>query len=387
MNKDFAKGLIAGLVLTFIFSTFMIWMMLHDKKLNSTAGKSDVDAKLQQLQFYIDTYYIGDVDKEKLKNSAYIGYVSGLGDKYSEYYTPPENEKVQEHYAGSFVGIGVYVGIDQEEGLPKIVQLIDGGTAKEAGVESGDFILAVDGKNTEGLTLDDVTDMIRGEEGTELVLLVRREGAPDNIEITVKRAKVENITVSKSMLDNNIGYIFVSSFESTTINQFKDAVDSLTDEGAEALILDFRGNGGGLYSSAVSMLDRLLPANELVAYTIDKKGKREDSKTVDSDEVNLPMAVLINGNSASASEVFAGCLRDKKKAVMVGETSYGKGIMQTLFGLPAGDSLKLTTAYYYLPGGDNIHEKGINPDIPVTDDPDTENDEVIEAAVDYLLNK
>jgi carboxyl-terminal processing protease len=402
LNKNFGKGLLLGFVIALAASTFFYWMMLkyYTQPVNyysgvTTSKATDGDAsssssalsyaeKMNIIMQYIDAYYYADYDLSDVYEDSYEGLVDGLGDKYSCYYTEEDYKTIEESTTGNYYGIGAYVSLSEEYSYPMITSPIPGSPAEEAGLLAGDILIEADGTSLYEMDLDSAVALIKGEEGTDVTLTIYREGEADYLYITVTRGQVSIQTVSYELLDDNVGYIYVSQFDSVTVDQFDNAVDDLLEQGMTSLVIDLRNNPGGLLYSATSMLDRLLPANQLLVYTEDKQQNKESIYSEDDEELDMPIAVIVNGSSASASEVFTGCLRDYDKITIVGEKSFGKGIVQTVFTLPDNSKLKLTTAYYYSPNGINIHGTGIEPDIEVEDDADTEEDEQLEAAVEAV---
>ncbi len=395
MKRSFAKGIFLGMAFMFMAcSVFMyayIKIGVNQNRIVFANGdvneRTQFEEKLTTVLKYIEDYYYEDYDLENLYINALKGAVSGLGDKYSAYYTEDDYTSIIESTDGRFFGIGVYVSMNKEATYPVVSSVIKGGPAEEAGILADDIIVEVNGKSIYKMDLDSAVALIKGEEGTNVTLTIAREGEDDYISIDVERGKVEVITVEYEMLEDNIGYIQVSQFDGVTTKQFNKAVDELTEGGMKALIIDLRNNPGGYLGTATTMLDKILPENKLLVYTEDKNGKREEYYSEDSDTVDVPIAVIMNSSSASASEVFAGCLKDYEKAVIVGEQSFGKGIVQSLYSFADKTGIKLTTSAYYSPYGYNIHGTGITPDVPAEDNPELEGDEQLQAAIDKLKEK
>lgn len=384
MDRDFFKGVLVGCCLAFIASTILIWHLFKTQDPTKLSSDATVEDKLGVIQNYIDKYYIGDVEHDTLYDGAFEGFVNALGDKYSAYYNPDDAQRLDESNSGEFFGIGVYVVVLEGEHYPYVTGTIEGGGAQDAGILADDRIIEVDGQDVYDMPLESVVALIKGDEGTTVNVGVKREGEEDLIYFDVERRKVQADTVFYDMLEEKVGDIYISSFDGVTTEQFNNAVQDLLDRGMEYLIIDLRDNGGGLVNTAVDICDRILPSDQLVVYTEDKDGNRQDFKTDDDEEIDIPIVILINGNTASASEIFTGCLRDYDKAVAIGTTSFGKGIVQTLFKLSDGSELKLTTSYYYSPDGTNIHGIGITPDVEVESVPDNDRDEQIDAAYEYF---
>lgn len=365
-------------------------MVLHGS--SNSILNSSLQRKMTEIQSYVNQFFLDDIDQEKMQDAVCKGMVNGLGDTYAAYYNEEEYQDMKEKTSGNYCGIGAVVSQSATDGAISIVQTIKGGPAEKAGMKSGDMIVEVDGISTQGMDLTALISKTKGDAGTKVKVTVLRDGHQKKY--TIKRKEIHSQTVESRMLDNKIGYIAVSSFEEVTKQQFRDALKKLEKEGEKSLIIDLRNNGGGLLSTAVDMLDRLLPKGTLV-YTKDKNGEKEVYSATDEESFDKPVAILVNENSASASEVFSGAMQDYKKAVLVGNTTFGKGIVQTVFDLPDGTALKLTTSKYYTPKGRNIHGTGLEPNIPVALDETTYTqkksgltiDNQMERAVEYLLNK
>ena len=321
----------------------------------------DAVRKVGELASYISLYYYEDYDVAELQESLYKGLLDGLGDTYSVYYTKEEYESLQISTTGTYYGIGAGLSQDLETMEVTIVTVYENTPAEEAGLLEGDQILYVNDIEATSVELNDLVSEIRGEEGTTVHIQVYRSSADETLEFDVERRNVELSSVSSELLDGNIGYIAISEFQSNTGTQFKEALDELQEAGMEALIVDVRDNPGGVLTAVVDVLDYLLPEGTVV-YVQDKYGNRKDY-TSDADCLEIPLVVLINEDSASASEIFAGAIQDYEWGTLIGTTTYGKGIVQTIYPLSDGDAVKLTTAKYYTPSGNYIHGVGIEPDI------------------------
>lgn len=351
-----------------------------------------LNGKMTEIQRYIDKYFLDDIDESKMQDSICKGMVDGLGDTYAAYYNEDEYKDMQEKTSGNYCGIGAYVSQSATDGAISVVQPIKDSPAEKVGLKSGDVISEVDEKSIEGMDLTAVVSKMKGEAGTKVKITVIRKNHKK--EFTIVREEIHSQTVASEMLDNKIGYIAVSSFEEVTKQQFRDALEKLENEGEKSLIIDLRNNGGGLLSTAVDMLDRMLPEG-VVVYTKDKEGNKEEYSSTAKESFDKPVVILVNENSASASEVFSGAMQDYKEGILVGATTFGKGIVQTVFNLQDGTALKLTTSKYYTPKGRNIHGTGLKPDISVALDQETFTqkksgiviDNQMKAAVDYLQKK
>ena len=359
---------------------------------NSDVVGRDTNRKLESIEELIDdNFYFEDDDQQK-QDGIIKGYMEGLDDPYSVYYTAEEYASFMEDTEGEYVGVGVQVSQDVDTNVITVVKVFDG-PAKEAGMEAEDVITEVNGEAVDELDLDTVVDKIRGEEGSEVTITVYRSSDGEDHEFTMPRQKVENPTVEYEMLVDNIGYIAVSSFYEVTAEQYIAAVKDLQQQGMEGLVVDLRGNGGGLLNIAVEMLDFMLPEGKIV-YTEDKAGNIiEEYSSTAEEQFTQPLAVLVNGYSASASEIFAGAIKDYEIGTLVGTNTFGKGIVQRMFPLDDGSAIKLTIAKYFTPKGNDIHKVGIKPDLEVEFDADAykesdgEEDNQLQAAVDNVLEQ
>lgn len=321
-------------------------------------------SKANLISQYIKSFYLEDIDQEEIESYTYRGMVAGLGDPYSAYYTKDEYEKMMESLEGSYCGIGVLCQKDEETGDVIVLNPFKKGSAYEAGIRAGDRITKIEGKSVKDQDLNSIVAQIKGEEGTKVTLTVYQQSTEKEKEFIVERRETENETVTYELLSDKIGYIQVSEFDEVTANQFEEAVNELEEQGMEGLIIDLRNNGGGVVTTAQKMLDRLLPKC-LLAYTEDKNGAREEYWAEDDEKFTKPLVLLVNGQSASASELFSGAVRDYEIGTIVGTTTFGKGIVQSIYPLKDGSALKLTVAKYYTPNGVCIHGKGIEPDVEV----------------------
>lgn len=309
----------------------------------------------------IDQYYLGEVDEAALDEGVYKGIVEALGDPYSEYFTLEENTEHNQSYEGSYKGIGVLLQQDQETGIVTIVSCYDGSPAQEAGIMDGDILYMVNGETVADQELTDAVAVIKsaGDEGVDLTLI--REGHADYIEVNVVPNDVTYPSVSHEMLEDNIGYLAISEFKEPTYQQFHEALEDLKAQGMEGLVVDLRNNTGGLLHTVNNILNDILPEGTIV-YTVDKYGNRQDYNSDGETPLEIPMVVMVNEYTASASEIFAGAVRDYDMAKLVGTKTYGKGVVQSTIALADGTGLKLTIANYYTPKGTNIHGTGLEPD-------------------------
>ncbi|MCI9004726.1 MAG: S41 family peptidase [Lachnospiraceae bacterium] len=324
-------------------------------------SKDSVKKKMGELADLIDQYYYEGVDTDAVAEGVYMGMLSGLGDPYSNYFTAEEYASFNESTTGIYYGIGVVLQQNAETKAVMALHVYPGTPAEEAGVKDGDMIVKIDDTEVNGQELTELVTMIKGEEGTKVHLRLAREGEKDYVETDVERRQIAVPTVQYQMLEGDVGFIQITEFSESTMEQFEEALTSLQGEGMKSMIVDLRDNPGGVLQTVCEMLDKLLPEG-LIVYTEDKYGSRSN---YESDEacMDIPMAVLINGNSASASEIFAGAVKDYKYGTLIGTKTFGKGIVQTIIPLSDGSAVKVTMAKYFTPKGNYIHGVGIEPDI------------------------
>lgn len=396
-SQGFASGMIIGAVSAFMAVILLILSVaavciakgyIHigvngdvyiqsDAVTDSDGIGSEVEGKLNAIDSVLESFYFGDVDDETAKDNIYKAYLSSYGDKYTIYYTADEYKALKESTNGKFYGIGAVCQLSGEGGV-LLVDVYDNGAGYQAGLRSGDRVVNVDGRDITGMELSSAVALIKGDKGTSVTLEVIR--GTERLTFSAVRDAVEAKTVSYTLLDNNIGYLSISQFEEVTTKQFKAAVEDLQSQGMKGLVIDIRNNPGGLLDTVVGMLKYMLP-DGLIVYTEDKQGNRKEYKGQDNDEFNLPLAVLVNGNSASASEIFAGAIQDYGKGTIIGTQTYGKGIVQTVKPLTDGSAIKFTIAKYFTPKGQDIHGKGVTPDMVVEYGTDADVDTQLDAAI------
>lgn len=377
-NGVFFCGVIIGLagaLLVFAIAFIAFGLQNSIQQMTGQSARVELDedsainveliSKLQALEDTIDKYYyLGEVTDEELQTGMYRGIMKALGDPYSEYYSAEELTALMEQTQGVYYGIGAYISLDTETSLPKISGVIAGAPAESVNLRANDLIYEVDGESTYGLTLTEVVAMIKGPEATDVILTIIREGESDYLDVTVERKKVETPTVSLEMMEDGMAYIQVTEFDEVTIDQFADALATARGSGMKGMILDLRANPGGSLKAVVEMARMLLPEG-IVVYTEDKNGKRQEYVCDGKKEFDLPMVVLVDMNSASASEIMAGAIKDYGIGTLVGTTTFGKGIVQQIIPFKDGSAVKVTISAYYTPNGNNIHGIGIKPDIEV----------------------
>ncbi|MCH5253966.1 MAG: S41 family peptidase [Lachnospiraceae bacterium] len=389
----FLVGLFSGVIIsTLIASAIYVGTKLTDNFQRNNARPASAEgviadsvvnddsvAKLKSIEEVIEEYYYQDEDisTDDMIEGMYEGLVASLGDPYSVYYTADEWEDLMRDTEGIYFGIGAYVSLDQRTGYGKISGVIANTPAQEAGLRENDIIYQVDGESAQGLELSEIVARIKGEEGTTVHLTIYREGEADYLEIDVVRRQIESPTVNYEMMDNGVAYIQITEFDEVTIEQFTEAMAVIKGSGAAGLILDLRSNPGGSLSVVVDIARQILPEG-LIVYTEDRAGERTEYRCDGKKELQIPLVVLVNGNSASASEILAGAVKDYGKGTLIGTTTFGKGIVQRILPLTDGTALKLTVSAYYTPKGNNIHGIGIKPDIECVFDADAYYDEGID---------
>ena len=353
--------------------------------LNSGESSSQTTTALNAIRTYIDKYYLGEKDEQQLTEGALKGYVAGLGDPYSEYITASEIEEYKTQLLGNYVGIGIYMIENQEYNLIQVLSPIKESPAAEAGILPGDFIKSIDGVD---YTADDMTvaaNKIKGEEGTKVKLVIIRGNQELEFELT--RKTVLTNPISEEVLENNIGYLEVSSFDKGTSEEFKKKFMDLQIKGINGLIIDLRNNGGGIVSEALAIAECIADKGSPLLITVDKNNRQEITKSSANPIINMPVVILTNENTASASEILAGALKDLNKATIVGTKTYGKGVIQQIVTLTDGSGLKLTIEEYFTPNKNKINNIGIEPHEIVELPESVQNPLLLERKDDTQLDK
>lgn len=325
-----------------------------------------VGKKLAVLEDTIGTYFWKDVEAGTLEDGLYRGLLDSLEDPYSVYYTNEELIALQQQTEGIYYGIGAYIQ-DGETGYVQISRVIKNTPAEESGLLQGDYIYKVDDEDMQGKDKSYVVSRIKGEEHTYVTVTVIRENVPEPIDVSVERRKIESPTVEYEMYDDGVAYIQITEFDLVTTGQFESAYNQAKAEGMKGLIIDLRSNPGGNLSTVCDIARMILPKG-LIVYTEDKYGKREEYTCKGDSRIAVPLVVLTNGYSASASEILAGAVKDYNIGRLVGTTTFGKGIVQKVINLSDGSAVKLTVSSYFTPNGNNIHGIGIAPDVEVAFD-------------------
>lgn len=393
-KHPFRNGFLSGVAVCLVIALMVV--IVKETMLHSTVGsgfmtKHGVE-KVNLLSDVIDQYYYKDITDEEKMEGIYKGLMSSTNDKYTDYYSPKEFKDLMVTMEGDYGGIGATLSQDKATKEVSVVEVYEGSPAARAGLERGDIVISVDGHLGTDESLDDFVQRIRGEEGTSIEMVYKRDDQEHTIEIT--REEVIVPSVSHRMLDDKIGYIRISSFVNGTQKDFEDALADLQSQGMQGIVFDMRDNGGGMVDSVVAILDDILPAGTVV-YTMDKSGKREDYTSDDAKKIDIPVTVLVNESTASAAEIFTGAIRDFNYGTIIGTNTFGKGIVQSTVPLSDGSAVKITVATYYTPSGECIHEKGIKPDIELefsyADENPTEYDELkdnqVQKAMEVLGEK
>ncbi|KXI10340.1 S41 family peptidase [Peptostreptococcus anaerobius] len=376
-NRKLWIGAVALMLVTSIFTTFVL----------STIGVIGIlpykeyrqYKKLVSLSEKINEDFYKKPDRDMLETGIYKGLFAGLGDVYSAYYTKDEMKQLLEASSGKYVGVGMTVGADKETGRIRVESTFDKSPAKEAGIQKGDFIVRVDGKSYTYQEMDIAVKNMRGKAGTSVKISLIRGNR--QIEKIVVRRQITIQTIDSRVLENNLGYISIKSFDEDTADDFRSALKNLEAKNIKGLIVDVRDDGGGLLDVVENIADRLL-GKAVIVYTQDNKGNKEYLRSSDKEKISIPIVVLTNGNSASASEILTGAILDNKAGISVGTTTYGKGLVQQVVPLRDGTGYKLTTAQYFTPNGSYINEKGIKPTIEVKEEKDQ-----LPRAISYLKEK
>lgn len=360
-HKEYAAGVLTG-VLVVALAAGGVKFVQH-RQYNGVLSDSSHVQKIEYLEKMIDQEYLGEVDNAEMAEGIYAGLVYGLGDVYSRYYTADEYAQETASTDGAYAGIGVSIQKNKNGGV-QIAECYEGGPGAEAGLQTGDVITAINDTDVTDMELSDVVSLIRENKDKTIVLTVFRENEEKSREISVDVTDVELPSVFGEMLDKKTGYIQITQFTGVTPQQYKDMFAELKDKGMERLVIDLRDNPGGLLTSVCDILREILPEG-LIVYTEDKYGNREEENCDGKHQLDMPLAVLVNENSASASEIFAGAVQDHEVGTIVGITTYGKGVVQELRQLSDGSAVKLTVSNYYTPNGNSINKVGIKPDVEV----------------------
>lgn len=374
-------------LLTAVVVTETLTSKTSIEKIAQGDGVTGIETTLAYIRTMLEDEYIGELDDKTMIETAIKGYVAGVGDEYTEYYTPDEMQEEYETAMGNYVGIGIYMIVNYEEGYIDVVDVMKDSPALEAGLKKDDRILKVDEEEITSENVEELANAIKGEEGTKVKLEVKRE--KEILEIEIERKRIEVSHINSEIIEDNIGYIQVLDFDGGVSEEFKENYERLKEKGATSLIIDIRSNGGGVVDESINMLEMICEKDSTLLIETDKNGKEEIIKSEENPIINMPIVVLVNEYSASASEIFAGALKDNNKATIIGTKTYGKGVIQTLIRLSDGSGLKMTTEEYCTPNRDKINKIGIEPNIVVELPEDIEeltqeNDTQLKRAIEEL---
>lgn len=387
------------LVVLTSFITFLITSLVMYSKLSANQGVqivtegsssgtySSLNKYLSNVKSILEKYYLwaDQIDEDKLQEGAVKGYVDALGDKYTEYIPADEMKEYTEDIKGNFEGIGIYMIADDESNKVLIYYPIPDSPAEKAGIKAGDKIVSINGVEYTAKDLSEISEKIKGQSGTQVTLVVDRNG--ENLTFTVTREKIETNPITSKIIENDIGYVKIPSFDEDTATEFKQKVEDLKTKGAKSLIIDLRNNGGGMVDVATEMADFMLDKDKIILKTVDNKENEEITKSQKDAIIDMHIVVLVNSNTASSAEILTAALKDNGRAKVVGTKTYGKGIIQSVLSLRDGSGIKITTASYYTPNGDKIHEVGITPDEVVELPDDVENSYAVTDEQDTQLKK
>lgn len=399
MNNEKLKRIYRGTMLVVVASlvTFVLTSALLYNKLGTTnvlttgiSGiNSEIVKKIYAIKSILDIKYVSEINEQDLIDGAIKGYVNGVGDAYTEYFTKEELEKFYSEIEGNYVGIGIYMVKNTTDNTIVVLYPIDSSPAQEAGIKTGDVIKKVNGIEFTGEDFSTIDKEIKGEEGTKVILEVERNGKTLTFEI--ERKSIDLYPMESEVLTSNIGYIKISSFDSDCAKEFKTIYTNLEKANIKSLIIDLRDNGGGIVSEALEIADYALEKNKIMLITKDKSGKEEIEKSTKKPIINVPIVILTNENTASASEILAAALKENGKATIVGKKTYGKGVIQELLTLSDGSGLKVTVEEYYTPNKNKINQIGITPDVEVDSSEESitelEQDLQLQEAIKILKNK
>lgn len=366
-SKRYKIYKIIMIVVLTAFITFMVtsislysYFVKNPVSVSAQSTNKDIASKLTKYREIIDKYYLGDVEDTALEEGAIKGYIEGLGDPYTEYISKEEMDTYLDDTMGNFVGIGIYMIKNTQYDKIQVLSTIKGSPAEKAGIQAGDLIISADGVEYSADDMTTASNKIKGEEGTKVTIEVLRGAEKLKFELTREKVKVNQ--VEGKVLSNNIGYIKFTSFDETTAEDFKNQYQELAKKGIQSLIIDLRNNGGGIVDQALEIADYMTPKDSVLLYEVDKNGKEIVKKAKEDPIVNMPIVILTNENTASASEILAGALKDLGKAKIVGTTTYGKGVIQQILKLNDGSGLKITIEEYQTPNRNKINKVGIQPD-------------------------
>ena len=391
-NKKYKVYKMLMIVALSVFITFMItsislytYFVENPVLVSANNTNKDISSKLTKYREIIDKYFLGDVDDEKLEEGAIKGYIEGLGDPYTEYISKEDMDTYLDDTMGNFVGIGIYMIKNTQYDKIQVLSTIKGGPAEKVGIQAGDLIVSVDGVEYKASDMTVASNNIKGEAGTKVVVEILRGAETIKYEITREKVKVNQ--VEGKVISNNIGYIQFTSFDETTAEDFRTKYEELAKQNIKSLIIDLRNNGGGIVDQALEIADYMTDKDSVLLYEVDKNNKETVRKSKNDAIINMPIIILTNENTASASEILAGALKDLGKAKTVGTTTYGKGVIQQILKLNDGSGIKITIEEYQTPNRNKIHKVGIEPDEKVELPESVQNSLSIKESEDTQLQK
>lgn len=387
-NKSFGIKYFLGGVLVTCLVVAVLYFVAMWLPLGGAPGKPDsfqAQRKIKEIERLIEKHYLGEVDEQQQTDYMFLGLVAGLGDRYSTYYTQEEYEKIKRVQDGAFIGIGITIVQRSEDQKLQVIDCMEDSPAAKAGVKAGDVIESINGTNAEGMTSSQAVELIQKSEDTAITMVLTREGSDAPVTVEIAKETVEMKSVEGEMLENQIGYIQITEFTGVTSSQFEKIYGELKDKGMQKLVIDLRDNPGGLVDGVCDTLSQILPEGVIV-YTEDKDGNRNERDCEGKTPIDIPLAVLVNEGSASASEIFAGAVKDYGIGTLVGTTTFGKGIVQNTYQLSDGSVVKLTVSHYYTPKGNDINGTGITPDVEVEQPEDSETDVQLAKALEVLAS-
>lgn len=378
------KPFLAGVGTTIVVFS-VVWLAKEAVWLpggTDTPTSIQTNTKIRLIEGLIDDVYVGEKDEEALAEGMYRGLISGLGDRYADYYTEEEYAELASSQEGYYEGVGITIGQTEEEDGLEIVEVKEDSPAVQAGIQAGDLLIAVNGTDVTSMSVTEAAALIRDAENETITLTVSRGESGEQIQAEVTRERLETDTVAGKMLNDTDGYLAISQFTGLTSDQFASVYQQLEGQGMQRILIDLRGNPGGLLTAVCDTLRQILPEG-LIVYTEDKQGNREEYTCEGDTPLDIPLVVLVDENTASAAEIFTGAVKDYGIGTIVGKQTYGKGIVQDFYGLPDGSVVKLTVAHYYTPKGNDIHGVGIEPDVEV-EQPEEEEDVQLQKALEIL---
>lgn len=391
-KKMFSRGeTLLWMVITaatvFVATSFQYTRMtLGSEDYDDTSISGDNFKKLERVVSIIEKNFLFDYDIEKLEEGAIRGLVEALDEPYTDYFDLDESKEFLTETEGEYEGIGIYMALDTSKNMAIVLMPIEGSPAEEAGVLPGDYIVGVDGKDVKGSSTEEIAALVKGEKGTTVTIKFRRynkEGTYEEFEKSIMRMNVDINPFSSEIIEQNIGYIKFTSFDEKAYNNFNSTIKEMQNKTTlQGLIIDLRDNPGGLLNVAVDIIDEILPTG-VITYTVDKN-KNEEYMYSDSKMLGIPVVVIINENSASASEIMAAAIKDYSKGAIVGTTSFGKGLVQQLKSLKDGTYLKITIAEYFSPSGQKINELGVEPDYIIEEDENSDEDVQLQKAIEVI---